>query len=69
MMFGPLQGAPPSLGTALLGIGVGVVGFLNIIFKVFVRKRRDFTWQQMLLSCTVLLFLTIVGLIELIKVW
>jgi hypothetical protein len=67
--FGPLHGAPPSLGIALLAIGAGAVGFLNIILNVVVRKRRDFSWGKLLFSCAVLLFLTVVGFIQLFKVW
>lgn len=70
MIFGgPLNGAPPTLGTALLVTAVGFAGLLNIILKVVVRKRRDFTWPQLLFHCAVLLFLIIVGLTGLFKVW
>jgi len=67
--FGPLHGAPPSWGTALLGIGVGVAGFLNILLNIVVHKRRDFTWPMLLFACAVLLFLTVGGFIQLFKVW
>jgi hypothetical protein len=69
MAFGPLHGSPPSLGTALLAIVAGVVGFLNIIWNVVVRKRRDFTWGKLLFFVAVLLFLTVGGFIQLSKVW
>jgi hypothetical protein len=69
MIFGPLHGAPPSFGTALLAIGAGTVGFLSIIFNVVVRKRRDFSVGKLLFVCAVLLFLTVVGFIQLFKVW
>jgi hypothetical protein len=69
MTFGPLHGAPPSLGTALLGIGLGVVGFLNIILKVVVRKRRDFSWPMLLFACAILSLFIVVGFIQLFKVW
>jgi hypothetical protein len=69
MILGPLNGDPPSLGTALLAIGAGVVGFLSILWNLVVRKRRDFTWGKLLFVCTVLMFLTIVGFIQLSKVW
>ena len=67
MAFGPLRGAPPSLGTALLAIGVGVAGFLNIVLNVVVRKRRDFNRWKMLFHCAVLLFITIVGVMQLFQ--
>jgi len=67
MTFGPLHGAAPSLGTALLAIGAGVVGFLNIVLNVVVRK-RDFGWGKLLFSSAILLFLIVVGFIQLFKV-
>ena len=69
MNFGPLHGASPSMGTALLAIGAGVVGFLSILLNVVVRKRRDFALGKLLFTCAVLLFLTVVGFIQLFKVW
>jgi hypothetical protein len=67
--FGPLHGSPPSLGTALLAIGAGTVGFLNIVLHVVVRKRRDFSWPMLLFHCVVLLFFIVLGFIQLFKVW
>jgi hypothetical protein len=69
MTFGPLHGGPPSLGAALLAIGVGVVGFLNIILSVVVRKRRDFSLPMLLFACAILLFFTVGGFVQLLKIW
>jgi len=68
MTFGPLQGAPPTVGTAVLAMGAGVVGFAWIFLNVVVRKRRDFTWPKLLFVCTVLLFLTICGVMQLFQI-
>jgi hypothetical protein len=68
MTFGPLHGAPPSLGTALLAVGAGVVGFLSIFVNVVVRKRRDFRLGKLLFVCAVFLFLTVVGVMQLFRI-
>jgi hypothetical protein len=66
---GLLHGTPPTLGTALLVTAVGIAGLLNIILKVAARKRRDFTWPQLLFHSAIVLFLVVVGLIGLFKFW
>ena len=66
---GPLHGAPATLGSALLVTAVSIAGLLNIIVKLAVRKQRDFTWPQLLFHCAIVLFLIIVGLVGLFKLW
>lgn len=68
MIFGPLHGAPPSLGTALLVPGAGVVGSLSIVLNVVVCKRPDFNRGKLLFVCAVFLFLTIIGVMQLLQI-
>lgn len=69
LTFGPVPAGPPSLGASLLLIGVGAVGFASIIFNLVIRKRRDFHWARLAFVCIVLLFLTVLGILQLVKIW
>jgi hypothetical protein len=69
IILGPLHGDQPSLGTALLAIGAGLAGFASIMINVVLRGRRDFSWVTFAFLCVVLLFLTILGVTQLLKVW
>jgi hypothetical protein len=68
IVFGPLGDTPPSLTGAVLGIGMGVLGFLFLLWNLKFRARRDFTWPKLLLFCAVLMFLTIVGIVQLYEI-
>jgi hypothetical protein len=67
-VLGPLGDTPPSLTGAVLGISTGVLGFLFLLWNLKFRARRDFTWPKLLLFCTVLLFLIVVGVVQLYEV-
>jgi hypothetical protein len=65
--LGPLHGAPPSLISALLLLGGGLVGFAQLLLNLVLHKKPHNDWRTVLLFCVVLLFLTVVGTIQLFE--
>lgn len=65
-MFGPVPPGPPSLVGAMVLVGVGLVGFLSIIFSLLSRKGRAFNTRKMVFFAVILVFFIVIGLVELL---
>ena len=65
--LGPLGDTQPSVGSALVMIGVGVFGFLFLFLKRAEIKRQKVDWRKLLLFCAVFLLFTVGGSVMLVQ--
>jgi hypothetical protein len=65
--LGPLHGAPPSLTSALLALGGGIVGLAWLLVNLAIHRTSPKNWRTIVLFCVVLLFLTVGGVIQLFE--
>jgi hypothetical protein len=68
ILFGPLQGAGPSVGGGLLLIGTGVFGLIYVSVNLLAGKGKNVSRWKIILGFAVLLFLTANGIMQLFSV-
>jgi hypothetical protein len=68
IVFGPLQGAGPSLGGGLLLIGTGAIGLIYISVNLLAGKEKNVNRWKIVFFFAVLLFLTGNGIMQLLAV-
>jgi|HubBroStandDraft_1064217.scaffolds.fasta_scaffold161907_2 hypothetical protein len=64
----PLQGAPPTVGTAILLIATGLGGLVYISFNLIAGRGKDVSKWKIVFFFVVLLFLTANGIMQLLEV-
>jgi hypothetical protein len=68
IMFGPLQGAPPTVATAILSIATGIGGLVYISFNLIRGRGKGVSKWKIAFFFAVLLFFTAGGLMQLFEV-
>jgi hypothetical protein len=66
--FGPLQGAGPSVGSAILSIATGLGGLGYILFNLIAGTKKDVSRWKIGFFLMVLLFITASGIVQLFEV-